>query len=55
MAGKRGGESDPKSAGLERMGLALAAIVWWAHRENVKRLRSGTESKMSFGKKPGKS
>jgi len=29
----------------------MAILVVWAHRENIKRLRNGKESKLSFGKK----
>ncbi|MBQ9779479.1 MAG: glycerol-3-phosphate 1-O-acyltransferase PlsY [Clostridia bacterium] len=29
----------------------MAILVVWAHRENIKRLRDGKESKLSFGKK----
>jgi glycerol-3-phosphate acyltransferase PlsY len=29
----------------------MAVLVVWAHRENIKRLRAGTESKLSLGKK----
>lgn len=31
--------------------LVIAALVFWRHEENIKRLRAGTESKISFGKK----
>lgn len=31
--------------------LLIAATVIWAHRGNIARLRSGTESKLSFGKR----
>lgn len=28
--------------------LALTCLIWWAHRENLKRIARGEESKMSF-------
>jgi len=31
---------------------ASFALIVWKHRENVARLRAGTESKLSFGRKP---
>ena len=33
------------------MTVLMAVLVVWAHRENIKRLRDGKESKLSFGKK----
>lgn len=29
-------------------GLVLVCLIWWAHRENLKRIAKGKESKMSF-------
>jgi glycerol-3-phosphate acyltransferase PlsY len=29
-------------------GLILAGLIWWAHRENLKRIAEGKEPKMSF-------
>ncbi len=26
----------------------IAALIWWAHRENIKRLRAGTENKLNI-------
>ena len=34
--------------------VAMAALVIWAHRENIKRLVNGTESKLSFSARAGK-
>ncbi len=31
--------------------LLITALVWWRHRENIKRLLNGTEPKISFKKK----
>ncbi|MDC0948813.1 glycerol-3-phosphate 1-O-acyltransferase PlsY [Gammaproteobacteria bacterium] len=33
------------------MAMAMAALLVWSHRENIRRLRDGSESKISFGKK----
>ena len=33
------------------LALLSAAIIIFAHRENIKRLKNGTESKLSFGGK----
>lgn len=30
---------------------AMVALLWWRHRENIARLRAGTESKISLGSK----
>lgn len=30
--------------------IALAILIWWAHRENLKRLKEGTEPKFKFKK-----
>jgi len=32
------------------LGLALFALVWWAHRENLQRIKEGRESKFQFKK-----
>lgn len=34
------------------LALISAALIVFAHRENIKRLRNGTESKLSFGGRP---
>lgn len=33
--------------------LMIAALVTWAHRGNIQRIREGTERKLQFGKKDG--
>ena len=30
------------------LGIVLAAIIWWAHRENIQRLKEGRESKFKL-------
>ena len=30
--------------------LVMAALIWWRHKENIARLRDGTEPRISFGK-----
>ena len=42
------GESD--FAAILAMSLLMAALVLWAHRENIKRLLTGTESKFQWHK-----
>ena len=42
------GEQNPTARILA---VAMAMLVLFAHRENLKRLRAGTESKLSFGRK----
>ena len=42
------GEQNPTARILA---VAMAILVLFAHRENLKRLRAGTESKLSFGRK----
>ena len=31
----------------------LAAVIFWAHRENISRILDGTESKINFGSSSG--
>ncbi|MEM8787696.1 MAG: glycerol-3-phosphate 1-O-acyltransferase PlsY [Pseudomonadota bacterium] len=31
--------------------IAMSALVWWTHRENIARLRNGTESQISFSRR----
>lgn len=33
------------------LGIFLFGFIWWTHRENLKRMKKGTESKLSFGSK----
>ncbi len=42
------GENNPMA---QLMAVLMALLVVFMHRENLKRLRAGTESKLSFGKK----
>ena len=35
---------------LSGLALAGAVVVWWSHRQNIRRLLNGTESKI--GRKP---
>jgi glycerol-3-phosphate acyltransferase PlsY len=36
---------------LAALCLGIAALIFWTHRENIKRLLNGTESKISLSKK----
>lgn len=38
--------------GLWGLSIAMALFVVWCHRSNIKRIQNGTESKLSFKKKP---
>jgi len=32
------------------LGLALFALIWWVHRENLKRIKKGVEPKLKLKK-----
>ena len=41
------------SAHLAALGILLAALIFWRHRENIARLLAGTEPRIGAGRKPG--
>ncbi|MCX6760805.1 MAG: glycerol-3-phosphate 1-O-acyltransferase PlsY [Candidatus Nealsonbacteria bacterium] len=41
---------DTRSLGYFALGFALAGLIFWAHRENIKRIKNQTEPKFKFKK-----
>ncbi len=41
------------SAHLAALGILLAALIFWRHRENIARLLAGAEPRIGAGRKPG--
>jgi glycerol-3-phosphate acyltransferase PlsY len=41
------------SAHLAALGILLAALIFWRHRENIARLRAGAEPRIGAGRKQG--
>jgi len=38
---------------LAALGILLAALIFWRHRENIARLLAGAEPRIGAGRKPG--